>query len=188
MTCRWITPLLLVVAVSGCADSTTTPSSAGGASAAPPTTVATRWSGTSERTEVTGGECAGDLLRTSATQTVNREATVSQTGTELAVVFNSRLASDPGDTRWRGSVDRAGHIALTWYAPSAILTFICRNGAVRRVEMTAAAASLTLSADGQDLSGTMTMTYEVRASASADGAVLGTMTEITREVLRRVAP
>lgn len=180
--CAWV---VAVVIAAGCgAGSPAGPSPV----AVQPPAVGGQWSGSTEQTEVISGECAGDMLR-AANPRLGRRMTVSQVGAQLTVTLSSRgLAA--ADSVWAGTIAQNGRIDIVWReTPSGIpsvqgnaTTFYCPNGATRRVVLTSATASLTLSPDGSVIDGSVQSRSEVR---DPNGALVDLMTDTTYERLSR---
>ena len=156
--------------------------------AAPPPTVSGQWSGTTEQTEVVGGECAGDMLR-AANPRLGRRMTVSQVGEQVTVTLSSRgLAS--GDSAWVGTVDRNRRIEIAWrdtpsnipFVERNVVVFYCPSGATRRVVLTSGTGSFTLSLDGSVIDGSVQSRSEVR---ELTGELVGVMIDTTHERLSR---
>lgn len=134
------------------------------------------------------GECAGDLLRAAAPR-LGRRLTIEQSGEQLTVTVSTRGLSG-FDSRWTGTVDSGGRITMTWQeTPTGIpglrgneTAFFCPGNVSRRVVLTGASATLSLSTDRNTLEGQVVAQSTVN---DVVGTFVARMTDTAFERLTR---
>ena len=158
---RRLTLILVFTVVSACgSDPPTAPSTV---------QVAGLWSGTSQITSVSGGECVGTLLQAAVGSPSTVTAAITQTGANLTATVTSQ--SDGTTCTYSGT---AGSSSVSFNLTSCQVGSFrvgCSNGAIRNISLFA--GTLSASAGGNSLSGTSASSWNV---ATTLGGAVGVMT------------